>query len=124
MTPEEGGREAVLPPAVPLFDTAKLAELREAFGEIDLRTALACIPDEAVKCLNQIKAAVVAGDLAAVRRAAHSLKGMAGNFGASRLAAISRHIELETPAIEAVVEKIGELESALDETRARIGKVA
>ena len=124
MTPEEGGREAVLPPAVPLFDIAKLAELREAFGEIDLRTALACIPDEGAKCLNQIKAAVVAGDLAAVRRAAHSLKGMAGNFGASRLAAISRHIELETPAIEAVVEKIGELESALDETRARIGKVA
>jgi histidine phosphotransfer protein HptB len=71
-----------------------------------------------------LKAAISAGDLDAARRAAHSLKGMAGNFGATRLAAISRRIELEAPAIEAVAEKIDELEQALDATRAEIGKVA
>jgi HPt (histidine-containing phosphotransfer) domain-containing protein len=50
----------------------------------------------------------------------HSLKGMAGNFGVARLAAISRGIELELPAIELVAEKVGELEQTLDDTRTRI----
>jgi signal transduction histidine kinase/CheY-like chemotaxis protein/HPt (histidine-containing phosphotransfer) domain-containing protein len=111
-------------PVVPLFDTAKLAQLRESFGEQDFRIALSCIPDEGAKCLNQIKAAISAGDLDAARKAAHSLKGMAGNFGAVRLASISRRIELEAPAIEAVAEKVNELERTLDETRLGIGNVA
>jgi HPt (histidine-containing phosphotransfer) domain-containing protein len=71
-----------------------------------------------------MKAAIGAGDLDAARRAAHSLKGMAGNFGATRLAAISRRIELDAPAIEVVADEIDELERTLDETRAGIGKVA
>jgi signal transduction histidine kinase/DNA-binding response OmpR family regulator len=111
-------------PVVPLFDTAKLAQLRESFGEQDFRIALSCIPDEGAKCLNQIKAAISAGDLDAARKAAHSLKGMAGNFGAVRLASISRRIELEAPAIEAVAERVNELERTLDETRLGIGNVA
>jgi histidine phosphotransfer protein HptB len=111
-------------PAIALFDTAKLAELRESFGKEDLRVALSCIPDEGAKCLNEMKAAIGAGDLDAARRAAHSLKGMAGNFGATRLAAISRRIELDAPAIEVVADEIDELERTLDETRAGIGKVA
>ena len=111
-------------PTIALFDPAKLVELRENFGEADFRVALSCIPDEGAKCLNLMKAAIGAGDLDAARRAAHSLKGMAGNFGATRLAAISRRIELDTPAIEAVAEEIDELEQALDATRAEIGKVA
>jgi signal transduction histidine kinase/CheY-like chemotaxis protein/HPt (histidine-containing phosphotransfer) domain-containing protein len=111
-------------PVVPLFDTTKLAQLRESFGEQDFRIALSCIPDEGAKCLNQIKAAISAGDLDAARKAAHSLKGMAGNFGAVRLASISRRIELEAPAIEAVAERVNELERTLDETRLGIGNVA
>jgi CheY-like chemotaxis protein/HPt (histidine-containing phosphotransfer) domain-containing protein len=111
-------------PTIALFDPAKLVELKENFGEADFRVALSCIPDEGAKCLNQMKTAIGAGDLDAARRAAHSLKGMAGNFGATRLAAISRRIELEAPAIEAVAEEIDELEQALDATRAEIGKVA
>jgi hypothetical protein len=49
---------------------------------------------------------------------------MAGNFGATRLAAISSRIELDAPAIEVVADEIDELERTLDETRAGIGKVA
>jgi signal transduction histidine kinase/CheY-like chemotaxis protein len=50
-------------PAIALFDRAKLAELRETFGKEDLRVALSCIPDEGAKCLNEMKAAIGAGDL-------------------------------------------------------------
>jgi signal transduction histidine kinase/CheY-like chemotaxis protein/HPt (histidine-containing phosphotransfer) domain-containing protein len=119
--PADGVEEA---PVVPLFDADKLAQLRESFGEEDFRIALSCMPDEGAKCLNLIKAAIAAGDLDAARKAAHSLKGMAGNFGATRLAAISRRLELEAPAIEVVAETVPELEQTLDETRAGIGKVA
>jgi signal transduction histidine kinase/CheY-like chemotaxis protein/HPt (histidine-containing phosphotransfer) domain-containing protein len=109
---------------IPLFDDAKLAELRKTFGETDFLVALGCIPDEGAKCLNQIKAAIGVGDLDAARKAAHSLKGMAGNFGATRLAAISRRIELEATAIESVAANLTELEATLDETRTSIGMVA
>jgi HPt (histidine-containing phosphotransfer) domain-containing protein len=111
-------------PVVPLFDVDKLAELRESFGEEDFRIALSCMPDEGAKCLNLIKAAIATGDLDAARKAAHSLKGMAGNFGATRLAAISRRLELEAPVIDVVAETVPELEQTLDETRAGIAKVA
>jgi hypothetical protein len=49
---------------------------------------------------------------------------MAGNFGAVRLASISRRIELEAPAIEVVAERVNELERTLEETRLGIGNVA
>ena len=109
---------------IPLFDKAKLAELRKTFGETDFLVALGCIPDEGAKCLNQIKAAIGAGDLDAARKAAHSLKGMAGNFGATRLATVSRRIELDATAIEIVAENIAELEETLNDTRVGIGMVA
>jgi signal transduction histidine kinase/CheY-like chemotaxis protein/HPt (histidine-containing phosphotransfer) domain-containing protein len=121
----EGDREgAEHSPIVPLFDAAKLTELRESFGEEDLRTALNCIPAEGARCLSQIKAAINIGDLDAVRKAAHSLKGMAGNFGATRLAAISRRIEMEAPAIEVIAGIVNELEQTLDETHAGIRNAA
>ena len=110
---EAHATEAARPVAaiVPLFDEAKLAELRQAFGDTDFLVALGCIPDEGAKCLNQIKVAISTGDLDAARKAAHSLKGMAGNFGAIRLAAISRRIELEATAIDAVAANLTELEA-------------
>jgi signal transduction histidine kinase/CheY-like chemotaxis protein/HPt (histidine-containing phosphotransfer) domain-containing protein len=111
-------------PLIPLFDEAKLAELRSTFGETDFLVALGCIPDEGAKCLNQIKAAIGAGDLDAARKAAHNLKGMAGNFGATRLAAISRRIELDAAAIEMVAENLTELEEAMNDTRTAIDRVA
>jgi signal transduction histidine kinase/CheY-like chemotaxis protein/HPt (histidine-containing phosphotransfer) domain-containing protein len=109
---------------IPLFDEAKLRELRKAFGETDFLVALGCIPDEGAKCLNQIKAAIGTGDLDAARKAAHSLKGMAGNFGAIRLATVSRRIELDATAIEFVAENIKELEETLNDTRIGIAAVA
>jgi len=117
------GDESLMQPSTPLFDSAKLLELHDVFGEADFRRAISCLPDEAINCLNQIKAAICAGDLSGARRAAHSLKGMAGNFGALRLAAISRSIELEAPAISVIAEKLPELEMALSQTTEAVRNV-
>jgi signal transduction histidine kinase/CheY-like chemotaxis protein/HPt (histidine-containing phosphotransfer) domain-containing protein len=109
--------------AFAIFDCATLAELREGLEEGELRAALAMIPAEGGKCLNQIKAAVAAGDLDAARKAAHRLKGMASNFGAARLAGLARRIELEAPAIEVVSKHVRPLEIALNETQAKISAI-
>jgi signal transduction histidine kinase/CheY-like chemotaxis protein/HPt (histidine-containing phosphotransfer) domain-containing protein len=118
-----GGEQASCS-ALPVFDAGRLAALREVFGAEEFRLALSHIPDEAANCLSQMNAAVSAGDLDAVRKAAHSLKGMAGNFGATRLAAISRSIELESPAIDVVARTLRELEQIVEETCARIREIA
>jgi CheY-like chemotaxis protein len=109
---------------VEVFDSTTLAELRDGLEESELCAALAMIPAEGAKCLASIKAAVAAGDLDAAREAAHRLKGMASNFGAARLAAISRRIELEAPAIEIVSNHVEPLEMALHETQAKIRAIA
>jgi signal transduction histidine kinase/CheY-like chemotaxis protein len=105
---------------VAVFNPATLAELRKGFDERELCAILAKIPGEGAKCLNQIKAAVAAGDLDAARRAAHRLQGMASTLGAARLAGIARRIELEAPAIEIVSNHVRPLEIALNETQAKI----
>ncbi|HZA01120.1 MAG TPA: Hpt domain-containing protein, partial [Hyphomicrobiaceae bacterium] len=107
-----------------IFDPAILAELRLGLEESELRAALAMIPGEGAKCLNEIKAAVAGGDLDTARKVAHRLKGMASNFGAARLAAIARRIELEAPAIEIVSKHVRPLEIALHETQAQVSGIA
>ena len=108
----------------PVFDDTTLVDLRGCLEDDELRAALAAIPLEAGTCLNQIKAAIAAGDLDTARRAAHMLKGMAGNLGAVRLAAAARRLELAAAASEAVAQQIAPLERALDATRARLGSMA
>jgi signal transduction histidine kinase/DNA-binding response OmpR family regulator/HPt (histidine-containing phosphotransfer) domain-containing protein len=110
--------------AVAVFNPATLAELRKGLEESELRAFLAMIPVEGAKCLDQIKAAVAAGDLDAARKAAHRLNGMASNFGAARVAGIARRIELEAPAIEIVSRHLTPLEIALHETQAQISTAA
>jgi HPt (histidine-containing phosphotransfer) domain-containing protein len=79
---------------LPLFDDARLAELRECFAASELSALLAGITDEGGECLSTIHAALAANDLSAAQRAAHKLKGMASNLGAARLAHAARGTEI------------------------------
>ncbi len=108
----------------PVFDEAILTRLREMVHESDLREAIAGVPAEAAKAVNLIKVAIAAGDVRAARNAAHTLTGMASNFGAVRLAAVGRRISLTSSDIEAVARDVAPLERALEETRVRIKLIA
>ncbi len=110
--------------ATPLLDHALLATLQQTIGANTLKDILAGLPDEGARCLAAVKAAISRGDLDAARRAAHSLKGMAGNFGATRLAALALYFEHKAAAIDAVADHIGDLERVLDDTMSDISKVA
>jgi len=68
--------------------------------------------------LGAIESAIAAGDAPTLTRAAHSIKGSAGNFGANHLAALARDIE--------ALGKSGELTAvalALPGLRAEFGRV-
>jgi CheY-like chemotaxis protein len=113
-----------MPPEMPVFDERRLAELRTSLGASELLEVLACIPEEGGKCLHMLKAAIAAGDLNAARRAAHRMKGMASNFGATRLTAIARNIETGSTGLDGVAEQVGVLEQALAETQSQIRRIA
>jgi HPt (histidine-containing phosphotransfer) domain-containing protein len=68
---------------------------------------------DADQYLGELDAAVAAGDHAALQRPAHSLKSNAMNVGATRLAELSRSLELEAragsvPAADAQVAAVRE----------------
>lgn len=106
--------------AIPLFDRKKFNELREALGEDGLQEALGYVPAEASKSLAEIKNSIAADDLETAQRAAHSIKGMASNFGAMRLQSVAREIETESRDIESVTQKLADLEDALTQTQLEI----
>lgn len=108
----------------PVFDDVTLSRLKEILDAADLRELMAGIPAEATRAVNLIKAAVEVEDLTAVREAAHALAGLAGNFGAVRLAAIARLIERPSSEIRAVTDWIVPLELALEETSIQIALIA
>lgn len=105
---------------LPLFDREKFDELREALGDDGLQEALGYVPAEASKSLTEIRDAIATGDLETAQRAAHSIKGMASNFGAARLQHVAREIETESADIESVTQKLPDLEEVLTQTQQEI----
>ncbi len=121
------GPERVVDPdgwmgAIPLFDEEALGRLREALGQDDLGQMLQAVPGESERLLNAIQNALTAGDLEAARRFAHSLKGMAGNFAASRIEAVARMIEVKTNSIGTAEAETANLERAIRQTEIWLAK--
>ena len=85
----------------PVYDPAALESLREVNpedGGAFVRELVAIFLHDTPARIAEISAALAAGDAPTLTRAAHSIKGSAGNFGAEQLAAISRAIETHAKA--------------------------
>ena len=85
-----------------------VAELVDTFGE------------EAPPLLDEMRSALASGAAERFRRAAHSINSNSGTFGAARLAAMARALELDgLPTSVAPVEELAqELETTLAALRA------
>ncbi len=105
-------------PAAPVrsasIDPAALAALRELGGE-DGQALLESLCEQflatGVKLLHELEVAVATADCEAARRAAHTLKGSAANFGAADLVAACElaeraAAELRRPALETAAARI------------------
>ncbi len=87
------------------IDAALLARLREALGGA-IGLAIQPFLEDMPAYLEEMEQAVAAGDAEALRRAAHAVKGAAGNLGAVQLSAVARSIEELAEA--ALVSEAGE----------------
>jgi HPt (histidine-containing phosphotransfer) domain-containing protein len=75
------------------FDEAALRERVEGDMEL-LREIIELFLEDGPRLIAEVRAAVAAGDAVALKRAAHTLKGAASNFGAG--AVVAAALELET----------------------------
>ncbi len=102
----------------PLVDSAKLAHLHDTIDKDAFHRLMCTLPNEYGAALAQIKAALEADDLKAAQDAAHSLRGMAGNFAAERIAALAHQIEFEARTVEEAQGRTARMETAIEQTRA------
>ncbi len=70
-------------------------ELRDSAGEDFVKELVGTFLEEAPGMLAELRSARVESNVERFRRAAHSLKSNGNTFGASRLAALARELELK-----------------------------
>jgi len=105
---------------LPLIDRRIMSDWCDDLDKEDVRAILARVPEEGARSFAELAKAIAAGDVAAARRTAHRLKGMANNLGAVRVARMARAIELGCQSIEDVSHRMGPLEATWQETMAAL----
>ena len=101
---------------VPFLDERAMSDWCTDIDKDDVLAILASVPDECRRNIAEIERAIAEGSLAASKRAAHRLKGMAGNLGAARLAQSARDIELKSESIDDVAGRMASLQETLTGT--------
>ena len=94
------------------IDLKTFEELKEMSGGDFINELLDTFLDDAPKLIDQLKSALAASDTDAFRRAAHSLKSNAANFGAQHLSELAK--ELETLGKESRLAETGDRLGALE----------
>ena len=113
----QAGRPVSAPAPNDTLDAAVIAEMAGRPGAIEL---VELYFEEAEEFLKAIATAIAAGDGPAVEEAAHSLKGISGQVGAARVAALAQSIERSARGGAASVELqalTGPLEAAFEQAR-------
>ena len=77
-------------------------ELQDTAGEDFVKELVDTFLEEAPGMLAELRSARAEGHAERFRRAAHSLKSNSNTFGASRLAALARELELKGPDADPV----------------------
>ena len=104
----------------PTIDAATFAELQDAAGSEFVTELVGTFLEEAPVMLAELRSAHAGPDADAFRRAAHSLKSNAHTFGATRLAALARKLELgglniDTAPLDALEAEYRKAAAALQE---------
>jgi len=105
---------------LPLVDRVKLSELRVALGAESLAGMLRLMPETCLRELSAIRDAHRDGRSTDVKQAAHTLAGLAANFGTPRLAAVARAINDQYTDAAQVAALLPQLESAVADTNHKI----
>ncbi|WP_245986920.1 ATP-binding protein [Azospirillum thermophilum] len=101
---------------LPLVDRVKLAELRLALGAESLDGMLRLLPETASRELSAVRAAVLGNRPRDLKQAAHTLAGLAANFGTPRLAAVARALNDHYTDADRVAALVPLLETTIEQT--------
>lgn len=117
-SPEPAAAPAGTPPpddhAIPLLDQAAIRELRATLGEAGSLKMRALFPTSLDQRRSEMKAALERSDHDAARKAAHSVKGMAGSMGARALQHLAETMQYaDDTTFDSLVERF---ESLADQT--------
>ena len=105
---------------LPLLDTDRLEALLQAVGA-DALGALANRFGPSVDAdLDRIRRGSSTGDRPLVAEAAHSLKGLAVTFGASRLQAVARALQMGADGSADLTSLVAEMEDAAASTKGAV----
>jgi PAS domain S-box-containing protein len=107
---------------VPIIDDAKLDDLRKAVGS-SFELMMNLFRESAREEFDALRSALAGGDTVTMRRAAHTLKGVAANLGANRIQVIARRIEVVAADPAAVERLLEPLDRAIEITASRIGEL-
>jgi HPt (histidine-containing phosphotransfer) domain-containing protein len=99
----------------PLLDPAVWESLRSLDDDpAFLDELIDLFIDDAMPRAERVRTALAVGDLAAARAAAHSIRGTAGNIGATRVAAMATDIEHDLEAgVSVTADRADHLHTAL-----------
>lgn len=109
---------------LPLLDDGAMSDWCSDIDRDDVLAILARVPGECRRNIAEIERALAEGNLEASKRAAHRLKGMAGNLGAVRLAQAARDIELKSASLDDVAGQMAGLQETLIGTLAALHRAA
>lgn len=101
---------------LPLFDRERVEGGLGVLPPHRVAGMLGMLPAEVRRRLDEYRAALEAGDLSTARRAAHTMKGLAANFGAARLEAIARAAEAACGSVDAARAATPLIEDAVERT--------
>ncbi len=110
--------------SLPIQDEEKTASLVQALGEARYRDLISLVPPEVEKILERYSAAAEQDtdglEFSGPDRArdAHTLKGLAGNYGLSRLEHTARALEAESLTDEELDLLLARLQICIDEIAA------
>ncbi|WP_425403316.1 Hpt domain-containing protein [Hwanghaeella sp.] len=106
---------------LPVQDEEKTESLVQALGEDRYLDLISLVPPEVEKILARYggpdgdRAATTAPEAPDRRRDAHTLKGLAGNYGLSRLEHTARALEAEHLSDAELDQLLGRLQTCIDE---------
>lgn len=100
-----------------LIDHARFDELHQALGKDQTKMLVELLPASYEEERARLLEAISSKDIEALRRAAHAIKGMAGNMAAQKLAEDARTLEIFDGAFDdALDDQINRLDRLVSET--------
>lgn len=109
--------------SLPVFDRERLNEAVGALPPKRAASMVMLVPEEARARADDLVAAIEAGDLEAAHRAAHTIKGLAANFGADRLRATAAATEAACGSVGAARAALPLVLDAVTATEAETQKI-